>query len=106
MTAAIGIRVVSMQNMHMEHCDTQSALVVLLLISLYTEHYPDSNINVLVLVLLILTEDLLERMVQKGGVKSLLMLLTKSIDLEAQRFSALALGNISSAGKIIFLTVK
>ena len=45
-----------------------------------------------------LIEDLLERMVQKGGVKSLLLILTKSIDLEAQRFAALALGNISSAG--------
>jgi hypothetical protein len=40
-------------------------------------------------------------MVQKGGVKSLLMILTKSIDLEAQRFSALALGNISSAGMLM-----
>ena len=37
-------------------------------------------------------------MVQKGGVKSLLLILTKSIDIEAQRFAALALGNISSAG--------
>ena len=94
-----------MRNIHMEHCNAQSALIVLLLTSLFLERSTDSNINVLVLVLLILTEDLLERMVQKGGVKSLLMLLTKSIDLEAQRFSALALGNISSAGKIILRTV-
>ncbi len=36
-------------------------------------------------------------MVQKGGVKSLLLLLTKSSDTDAQRFSALALGNASSA---------
>jgi hypothetical protein len=36
-------------------------------------------------------------MVQKGAVKSLLMILTKSIDLDAQRFSALAMGNMSSA---------
>ena len=35
---------------------------------------------------------------QKGGVKSLLMLLTKSIDADAQRFAALALGNAASAG--------
>ena len=37
-------------------------------------------------------------MVQKGGVKSLLILLTKSIDSDAQRFAALALGNAASAG--------
>ena len=42
-------------------------------------------------------EELLERMVQKGGVKSLLMLLTKSVDADAQRFSALALANAASA---------
>ena len=42
-------------------------------------------------------EELLERMVQKGGVKSLLMLLTKSSDADAQRFSALALANAASA---------
>ena len=36
-------------------------------------------------------------MVQKGGVKSLLLLLTKSQDADAQRFSALALANTSSA---------
>jgi hypothetical protein len=41
----------------------------------------------------------LERLVQKGGVKSLLILLTKSIDADAQRFSALALGNAASARK-------
>lgn len=39
-------------------------------------------------------------MVQKGGVKSLLILLTKSIDADAQRFSALALGNAASAGML------
>lgn len=44
-------------------------------------------------------EELLERMVQKGGVKSLIQLLTKSIDIDAQRFSALALGNTASARK-------
>lgn len=43
-------------------------------------------------------EELLERMVQKGGIKSLLILLTKSIDTDAQRFAALALGNVGSAG--------
>ena len=37
-------------------------------------------------------------MVQKGAVKSALMILTKSLDLDAQRFSALALANMSSAG--------
>ena len=42
-------------------------------------------------------EDLLEKIVQKGGVKSLLTLMTKSQDPDAQRFSALALGNCSSA---------
>jgi vacuolar protein 8 len=42
-------------------------------------------------------EELLERLVQKGGVKSLLYLLTKSIDNDAQRFAALALGNAASA---------
>eukprot|EP01032_Pedospumella_encystans_P029802 gene29802-33642_t len=42
-------------------------------------------------------EELLERMVQKGGVKSLIILLTKSTDADAQRFSALALGNAASA---------
>jgi hypothetical protein len=46
-------------------------------------------------------EELLERLVQKGGVKSLLILLTKSIDIDAQRFSALALGNSASARKLI-----
>ncbi len=40
-------------------------------------------------------------MVQKGGVKSLLMLLTKSVDNDAQRFAALALGNAASACKQI-----
>ena len=34
---------------------------------------------------------------QKGGVKSLLILLTKSVDIDAQRFAALALGNAASA---------
>lgn len=48
-------------------------------------------------------EELLERMVQKGGVKSLIILLTKSIDTDAQRFAALALGNTSSARKIVLL---
>lgn len=42
-------------------------------------------------------EELLERLVQKGGIKTLLILLIKSIDADAQRFSALALGNASSA---------
>ncbi len=41
-------------------------------------------------------------MVQKGGVKSLLILLAKSIDADAQRFAALALGNCASAGKLMF----
>ncbi len=44
------------------------------------------------------SEDLLERLVQKGGTKSLLILLTKSKDADAQRFAALALGNAASAG--------
>lgn len=46
-------------------------------------------------------------MVQKGGVKSLLILLVKSIDVDAQRFAALAMGNAASAGEladILFLT--
>eukprot|EP01041_Mallomonas_annulata_P002251 gene2251-4374_t len=42
-------------------------------------------------------EELLERLVQKGGTKSLLLLLTKSKDTDAQRFAALALGNAGSA---------
>ena len=42
-------------------------------------------------------EELLERMIQKGGTKSLLMLLTKSSDTDAQRFSAMAMGNAASA---------
>ena len=42
--------------------------------------------------------DLLEKLVTKGGVKTLLILLTKSTDTDAQRFSALALANASSAG--------
>ena len=42
-------------------------------------------------------EELLERLVQKGGVRSLLSLLMKSSDSDAQRFSALALGNAGSA---------
>lgn len=47
----------------------------------------------------------MERLVQKGGVKSLLILLTKSVDIDAQRFSALALGNAASAGELkIFLS--
>ena len=39
------------------------------------------------------------RLVQKGGVKSLLKLLEKSPDQEAQRFSALALGNVASTAE-------
>ena len=42
-------------------------------------------------------EELLERIVHKGGVKSLMLLLTKSIDTDAQRFSAMALGNCAAA---------
>ena len=42
--------------------------------------------------------ELLERMVHKGAVKSLLLLLTKSQDKDAQRFAALALANVASAG--------
>lgn len=42
-------------------------------------------------------EELLERLVQKGGIKSLLLLLTKSTDNDAQRFAALALANSASA---------
>lgn len=42
-------------------------------------------------------EELLERLVQKGGVKSLLHLIGKSQDTDAQRFSALALANAASA---------
>lgn len=36
-------------------------------------------------------------MVQKGGVKSLLLLITKSPDSDAQRFAGLALANAASA---------
>ena len=43
-------------------------------------------------------------MVQKGGVKSLIILLTKSIDMDAQRFAALALGNAASAGEQMIIT--
>lgn len=39
-------------------------------------------------------------MVQKGSVKSLLLLLTKSSDKDARRFSALALANLASAGEL------
>ena len=42
-------------------------------------------------------EELHERIVKKGGVKSLLNLLTHSQDAEAQRFSALAIANCASA---------
>jgi hypothetical protein len=42
-------------------------------------------------------EELLERIVQKGGVKSLVTLIAKSSDPEAQRFAALALANCASA---------
>jgi kinesin family protein 5 len=42
-------------------------------------------------------EDLLERIVQKGGIKSLLILLTRSTETDAQRFSALAIANAASA---------
>lgn len=49
----------------------------------------------------VFSEELLERLVQKGGVKSLLILLTKSIDTDAQRFAALALGNAASAGRTV-----
>jgi hypothetical protein len=42
-------------------------------------------------------EELHERIVKKGGCKSLIQLLMKSSDQEAQRFSALALANIASA---------
>jgi hypothetical protein len=47
----------------------------------------------------VLAEELLERLVNKGGIKTLLILLTKSTDTDAQRFAALALANASSAGK-------
>jgi len=50
-------------------------------------------------------EELLERMVQKGGIKSLLILLTKSTDTDAQRFAALALGNAASAGTFLLPSV-
>ena len=50
-------------------------------------------------------EELLERMVQKGGIKSLLILLTKSTDTDAQRFAALALGNAASAGMFVSLNM-
>ena len=42
-------------------------------------------------------EELHERIVKKGGCKSLIQLLMKSSDQEAQRFSALAIANIASA---------
>ena len=43
-------------------------------------------------------EELHERIVKKGGIKSLLRLLTSSQDAEAQRFSALAMANCASVG--------
>lgn len=48
-------------------------------------------------------EELLERLVQKGGIKSLLLLLTKSTDTDAQRFSALAIANAASARKYTYI---
>jgi hypothetical protein len=42
-------------------------------------------------------EELHERIVKKGGIKSLINLMTKSSDAEAQRFSALAIANCASA---------
>ena len=39
------------------------------------------------------------RLVQKGGIKSLIKLLEKSADQEAQRFAALALGNVASTAE-------
>jgi len=42
-------------------------------------------------------EELHERIVKKGGCKSLIQLLMKSSDNEAQRFAALAIANIASA---------
>lgn len=42
---------------------------------------------------------------QKGGVKSLLILLQKSIDTDAQRFSALAIANTASARKRYYFFV-
>ena len=42
-------------------------------------------------------EELHERIVKKGGCKSLIQLLMKSTDNEAQRFAALAIANIASA---------
>lgn len=42
-------------------------------------------------------EELVERIVLKGGVKSFLTLLSKSSDPEAQRFAALGLANCASA---------
>ena len=50
-------------------------------------------------------EELLERLVNKGGVKTLLILLTKSSDTDAQRFAALALANAASAGKHIYIDI-
>ena len=40
--------------------------------------------------------DMHVRMVDKGGVRALIRILERSPDLEAQRFSALALGNVAS----------
>jgi hypothetical protein len=42
-------------------------------------------------------EELHERIVKKGGIKSLVTLLNGSSDNEAQRFAALALANVASA---------
>lgn len=42
-------------------------------------------------------EELLDRMVKKGGTRSLLELLRRSQDAEAQRFSALCIANCASA---------
>jgi len=42
-------------------------------------------------------EELLERVVQKGGVKSFVNLISNSTDAEAQRFAALGLANCASA---------
>ena len=40
--------------------------------------------------------DMLEKIVKKGGIKTLIMLLSQSTDVEAQQFSALAIANVAS----------
>ena len=60
-----------------------------------------SNEFILIAILLLIVEDLLEKFEFYGGIKTLLSILIKTLDSDAQRFSSLALANVASYSKLI-----